>query len=154
MSRFVDLMAIDPGKQTGVVLLHGPFDQISVTKADTIPNTWAELSKLWTSFPVYTVILESFTSTALSYGDQLNTVKLIGAIEFLCWRDNVELVKQTPGVKEGYIREARSLLKKYRKSCTVHTYDALAHALRYLEIAGAKCIGVPTSVTKVGLYED
>lgn len=154
MGHYIDLMAIDPGKQTGVVLLHGPPNQVWVTRAGTIPNTWSELDRLWTSFPSDTVILESFTSTALSYGDQLNTVKLIGAIEFLCWKNSSTLIKQTPGVKEGYIKDAKAILKRYRKSCTVHTYDALAHALRYLEIAGAECVGVLSSSDELRLYAD
>jgi len=132
----IDLMAIDPGKSTGIVIVRGSLEGgAEITRAGTISGGYKEFLRVWNAYVVDKVILESFTSTALSFGDQLNTVKLIGAIELLCLMKDIGLIRQIPAVKEGYIKEAKKALKAYKHHCTPHTYDAAAHAIRYLYMA-------------------
>lgn len=74
------------------------------------------------------VVYESFQAQTISkYG--LHTVRLVGAIEALCWKLELPVTTHMPVERKPFLDDAAKLLEGRRHM--IHEKDALAHLLRF-----------------------
>lgn len=139
------LVAIDPGISTGIAIhtsglpknLEGfTAKQIidSIAKNEYIMLVIREPTKLWEILEKHNpdhVIFENFASGGLISKDGQATLRLIGAIEVMCFRLNIPLVLQFPQERYPFIPIARTMLKQLKKTPISHEVDALSHLLLY-----------------------
>lgn len=119
------LMAFDPGQSTGVAI-HGPSGYITTVIKD-VPSLWNMIDHHQPSICIY----ENFSAGGFISTDGQATLRLIGAIEAVCWRLGIPTVYQMPSERHGYIPKARAMLQQVKRTPIVHEIDALAHLLLY-----------------------
>jgi hypothetical protein len=119
-------MAIDPGGTTGVAIRFpdGTFKTVSITKKTDLYDLIRP--------PVQVCIYEEFQAQLIS-GYGLHTVRLVGAIEALCWKEGIKPVPRQPQRRKAYVNKAVALLHDLNQQYeyTDHEIDALAHLLSY-----------------------
>lgn len=104
------ILAIDPGLATGVV--YGtPFSFINATYG--FPEVYEKLDLLISSGKFDTVVIENFLISAQTGKKTQATwsLRIIGMVEYVCLRENVEMVLQTPSAAKNFIDDKK--LKKY-----------------------------------------
>src|SRR5215831_5843760 len=118
------IISIDPGGTTGVAIRFpdGSFKTVSITKKTDL----YELIRP----PVEVCVYEEFQAQLIS-GYGLHTVRLVGAIEALCWNYGIKGVPRQPQRRKAYVSKAVALLHDSGYSFTDHEADALAHLLSY-----------------------
>lgn len=119
------IVAFDPGGSTGVAI-HTDTGYITAVIRD-IPSLWEIIDSNKPDFVVY----ENFSAGGMISSDGQATLRLIGAIEAVCYRLNIPTVYQMPGERYPYISRARNMLKQVKQTPIVHEIDALAHLLLY-----------------------
>lgn len=76
------------------------------------------------------VVFETFQAQTISkYG--LHTVRLVGAIEALCWKLNIPYTEHMPMHRKPFMADAEQELQRIGLRYVVHEKDALAHLLRW-----------------------
>lgn len=76
-------------------------------------------------------IYENFQSAGLISKDGQHTIRLCGAIEVICFRENIKCIMHIPGERYGMMPAARAMLKQLQRPLISHEVDALAHLLLY-----------------------
>lgn len=122
-------IALDPGISTGVAIraAHGGY-QTAVIK---------QVTDIWSIIDHHhpeVIICENFASGGLisTYGQQ--TLRLIGAIEVICFRQDIKFMLQYPSEihnNPALMQKAKLLLKQIKTTPIVHEIDAMAHLLLY-----------------------
>jgi len=121
----VTLIAFDPGISTGCAV-HGPDGYVTAVIKD-VPSLWQMIDHHQPSICIY----ENFSAGGLISKDGQATLRLIGAIEAVCWRLGISTVYQMPSERYGYVPKARQMLQQIKRTPIVHEIDALAHLLLY-----------------------
>lgn len=119
------ILAIDPGVSTGIAIRmdDGDFQTVTVRNKEDLYG--------YIQAPVSVVVYETFQAQMIS-GYGLHTVRLVGAIEALCWYLKIKAVSQMPQQRKAYASKATALLHtKKTYKYTVHEMDALSHLLAY-----------------------
>lgn len=128
MSEHIPLiMGLDPGGTTGVALAYWQSDgyHFETMSCNTQEQVWQLIRP-----PVGLFLTESFDAQLISrYG--LDTVRLIGGIQALCFEHNIPITMQTPQQRKPYLSTAKKLATR-GPGHTHHEYDAMAHLVRYL----------------------
>lgn len=113
------VMAIDPGKTVGFVIGVGEVTRVAGQwRGETFP------AKLWYmihSNKVEAVVIEQFDIRSFT-NETLETVKLIGAIEFVCEMKTIPYRYVTPSSKKKFERDPR--VKELKKNPGPHAADA------------------------------
>lgn len=135
------VIAIDPGRSIGVAIHTGERNIVSSEENITVPDQYNthvlhdphELYSLITlcAPSLKTVVYEDFNTPGLISSDGIYTVRLIGAIECLCWKLGIRTILQFPPERKQFIHVARAMLKDANKKFEDHELDALAHLLVY-----------------------
>lgn len=136
------LLALDPGKTTGLVFGeysdNRPF-KIKQVEQVTIEEYFATLGVLDQGSGQITVVCEDFTlrrGRPMS-GDQTLPMYLIGALQYIAYQNrNITLVMQSPAAaKQGVTDEHLENLELLQTPKTKwdHANDALRHAVQYLK---------------------
>lgn len=134
------LLALDPGKTTGLVFGeygdNGPF-KIKQVEQVNVEQYFQSLKVLSTVDPV-TVVCEDFTlrrGRPMS-GDQTLPMYLIGALQYVAFYNrNITLVMQTPAAAKQVTDEHLENLGLLQTPRTKwdHANDAMRHAVLYLK---------------------
>jgi hypothetical protein len=136
-------VGIDPGPHTGYVIAdYDPIEGFQII-ATGIVETYRAALKFFSEYidPLEVllvprlIVCEEYIINPKVYGhshqgDKGETMRLIGALEYLALRNSIEIVLQMPTIKPvGY----GFLGKKYeRGKQNMHGFDALAHLVFYL----------------------
>lgn len=152
------IIAFDPGISTGVAIhrthiecssCHGIFGEFfyneqpnCTTGCDSngllpdeyltavivnVPDLWDIIDKHQPT----TIVLENFSAGGLISKDGQATLRLIGAIEAVCYRLGIPYVIQYPQERYKFIPVARAMLQQIKRTPISHEVDALSHLLLY-----------------------
>lgn len=128
------ILAIDPGGKSGVAVRFddGSFKtcicESLFNKNTKLRFDATELYEMVTLPGITHVVIETFQAQTIDkYG--LHTVRLVGAVEALCWHLKIPLTKHMPTDRKPFQSDAKQLLMGTR--AMIHEHDALAHLLRY-----------------------
>lgn len=132
------ILAVDPGKTCGAVyttIYNGEL-HIPATRWESVSwNNWARWFYLVDHWEPDVVICEDFKlfphKRQQQTGSKFPTVKVIGALEMLCWSTGVEFVLQEPHLKEVYSTKRLKSFDLYIPG-SKHRNDAMRHLLWYL----------------------
>lgn len=128
------IMAIDPGGKSGIAI-RMPDQTLITCICESIflkdgKRTYdpTQLYEMFESNVLSHVIVETFQAQTITK-DGLHTVRLVGAVEALCWKLKIPLTKHMPIDRRPFQNKANELLQGRR--VMVHERDATAHLLRY-----------------------
>lgn len=128
-------LALDPGKTTGWATFDEQGNGLSMGQADVL--TFLELLR---DTPAQVIITEDYKLYPWKRDEQiwsrLDTVRLIGMVQYFCWLNNRKLVLQMPNIKSiGYMWAGISEAKSHKNS---HERDAYVHGVYFLQKAGIR----------------
>jgi len=84
------------------------------------------------SEPCSAVVIENFVTMGYMSKYGLETVELVGAVKTIAWQRKLPLVRQAPGVRLPFERQAMALFKARKQTqYTDHEVSALSHLLCY-----------------------
>lgn len=127
------VLSIDPGGTIGWALLRPPHP----VTAGTVTNILEILTVIRDqSQDGVVVVCEQVVGSGPRSADLVQTIKQVGAVEYLCQFLDVPVVLQVPSVRKPFVLEARKLLRGSEIHGLRHAVDALAHALAYLASQG------------------
>lgn len=118
-----NILAIDPGGTTGIATHTSSGYTTLITKNDEalfdliLKTTWD------------IVIVENFVAQLIGH-DGLATVRLVGAVQALCYARNIKCIVQMPNDRTWMIRNG-TVAKFIRPHSVIHERDALAHLLNW-----------------------
>ena len=136
------LLALDPGKASGVSLL-------DITDFDDIKIVWTKELEQWETCSgidnlcqgaardeyVLEIVCESFhvTSETAKKSPAMWSSEIIGAVRYFCQRDGIRFTLQTPNAAKTFTDNARlRALGLWHKGGAGHANDSLRHAVLYL----------------------
>lgn len=125
------IIAFDPGGSTGAAIhadgLYKGEPGVYLTAVITdVPSLWQIIDAHQPEHVVY----ENFSTAGLSSRDGQATLRLIGAIEAVCYRLGIPTSYQMPQERYPFLEAAKEMLKQTHKPI-VHEIDAMAHLLLY-----------------------
>jgi len=132
----LNLLAIDPGKHTGIVEIRDN----ALFKASTLSPKEIHESLIYGHWVYYKIwVIERFSlypwkSRVLSFSECL-PAQIIGAIKLYTHQQNIKLILQTAGTIKGAITDEQLKERKicwYEKLKNKHERDAAKHALYFL----------------------
>lgn len=107
------LIAIDPGNETGMALFtNGIFEKgWQVSSAPGGVTNWREVEQMVLEYNPTIVVCENYRVYAHkleqhSYSD-VNTLRIIGCIEYLCWKHNIPLEFQMAAQHKGFCTDVK-----------------------------------------------
>lgn len=137
----IQYLAIDPGDTTGWAGFDECGELVTLGQvSDDEFNTWISeaISPQMSAVICEDYVIMQHKAMAHSW-KPANTSQKIGAIEFVCHRDGINLVKQRNTIKStGYQWGG---LKKPTDKRIEHQYDAFAHGIYYLQKNGIRYPG-------------
>lgn len=122
----MSLVAFDPGISTGCA--------IKTDSGEYLTLVITEPSKLWEVLEAHKptcCVFENFASGGIISKDGQATLRLIGAIEVICFKMGIPIALQFPQERYGHIPVAREMLKQRGRTPISHEVDALSHLLLY-----------------------
>lgn len=124
-----DIIAIDPGKSTGFATWYGGVFRSRIFE---YPEVMEEIVSFVPAFDV--VVCETFVITArtVKLSRQYWSLELIGLIKWLCWRDGIELVMQSPSDAMSFATTTKLKELGWYNTGAGHDNDAARHLLTYL----------------------
>lgn len=122
------ILAIDPGKATGLVW-GTPREYVH----DIIgfPEIYEELDNLIKTGKFDTVVIENFLISSQT-GKKTQapwSLKIIGAVEYMCIREGVEMVLQTPSEAKSFVDDKKLRMHEMWFPGEGHDRDAARHFL-------------------------
>lgn len=128
-------LALDPGKTTG----WATFDEsgVGITMGQA---SITELIKLMDDTSARVIITEDYHLFPWKAKEQiwskLDTVRLIGMIQYWCYKTNRQLILQDPNIKSiAYMWAGLQRAKSHKDS---HERDAYVHGVYYLQRQGIR----------------
>jgi hypothetical protein len=122
-------MGIDPGGDTGVVLINENKEIIYTWCIDGEDDIYIKLNQILFINKPNIIIIEDYRNNIKSQSQRF-ALELIGFIKGLCSLKNIYYKMQMPAVRKGYIKQAKNMLPE---TSPAHIIDALAHALRFID---------------------
>ena len=120
------IIAIDPGQTSGIAISTGDGPHMTLVTRDP-KDLWQLFSK---HLPVV-VVYEEFATPGRISKDGLFTVRLIGAIEAICYERGIKTCLQYPRERYQFLTASKAILQSTGKKFMEHEMDALAHLLVY-----------------------
>lgn len=131
-------IAIDPGISTGIAIHKLVSNDSVFDDLGYITVVIRNATDIWEVIDHHkpdVIVYENFQSPGLISTDGQATLRLIGAIEVICYRHNIVPIIQYPGQIHAqgapWKPKARLMLKQIKKTPISHEIDALAHLLLY-----------------------
>jgi hypothetical protein len=139
------VIAIDPGMTTGYCRFeHYPFQGYILEDNGVIKvnkqTGWDPIIDLIQSFyrntPNSVVVCEDYriypSKDKVHVLSSVDTVRIIGAIEFMCHHDHVPLVKQMASVHKGFVTDTKLKEWGLYKDINKHARDAVKAAIYFI----------------------
>ena len=128
-------LVIDPGHATGWATFDRSGNGITMGTCKNRQHVYDLLQKTRPE----TIIMEDWVSREKTTfgGDRMETIRVIGAVEFYCHIRQIPLHEQPNTVKPVAYKYAGLEYKKGPKSAS-HEKDAYAHGVYYLQRAGVR----------------
>lgn len=132
------IIGIDPGLMTGFGIVDK--DTLEVVDSQEIGSWWDVGKRVHNIFIDndslnYEVVIEKFTITTQTgkKSQQPFSLKLIGAIEYLCYRYDVMCTEQTPAEAKNFsTNDKLRNLELWHVGGAGHANDAMRHILVYM----------------------
>lgn len=133
----IRVAGIDPGETTGICLFEGSilkeWGQVSST---SLPQAASTVCNLLTRWSPAVVVMEDYRvygwKTDSHSWASLYTPRLIGAVEYICYVQNLKLAKQMAQQAKGFSTDDKLKAWGLWKEGQKHTRDAIRHAVYYL----------------------
>jgi len=128
-------LATDPGKTSGWATFDEQGNGITIGQANI-----QDFIKLLETTEAKIIITEDYMLFPWKAKEQiwskLDTVRVIGMIQYICYKRDIELVLQDPGIKGiGYYWAGIPKAKQHKIS---HERDAYVHGVYYLQKNGVR----------------
>lgn len=128
-------LALDPGKTTGWASFDEQGNGITMGQVDVLG-----LIELLDETTAQTIITEDYKLYPWKRDEQiwsrLDTVRIIGMIQYFCYKNNRNFVLQAPSIKSiGYMWAGITEAKSHKNS---HERDAYVHGVYFLQKAGIR----------------
>lgn len=126
------VMAVDPGKMTGVALFNGTVHRSFELGIDAV---FKELYRLVQSYLPATVICEAFRITVQTAKNTQApwSLELIGALRLTCLLFDIPFVLQSPSDAKGFSTDDKlKAMEWYNPSKGGHQNDATRHLMAWL----------------------
>ena len=120
------VLAIDPGRSTGIVLV----DQTGLILQSQLATTPEQVLVAVATITPSVVVIEDFVGAGPRTLDAIFTLKLIGGASAIAWLKRIQVVIQVPQARTPLLTEAK---RRADKGTSIHVVDAYAHALAFLE---------------------
>lgn len=120
------IIAIDPGKTTGIAVYDGTTLATEVLLSQTA--VWDRISPVG----VDTVVIERFSTADYLSKYGLLTIEIVGGVKAICYQQGKTLVVHSPQNRSSMQETAHTHLKGKNVPFMIHEEDALAHMLYYL----------------------
>lgn len=126
------IIALDPGISTGVAIHDKTDEYDSVSRYITlvirqVTDIWDVIDKHQPTICVF----ENFAAGGLISKEGQQTLRLVGAIEVVCYMKHIQCVMQFPQERYPFLPIAREMLQQIKRTPISHEVDALAHLLLY-----------------------
>jgi len=130
------LLAIDPGQTTGYsVFLDGELFEYGIIPWTETRGWDLIVDKIHIVNP-NVIVVEDYrlyaSKSSAQIGSQLNTVRIIGAIDFIAYRYNWKLVKQMAVTAKGFCTDYKLMEWGYWTGINRHARDSIRHGCYYL----------------------
>lgn len=133
------LLAIDPGKMTGWAEVEfntdGSRHTVTNLQEVSMDNIWSSLQEVFSERVPDCVVIEDFkiTTGTGKLGSPDWSLRIIGAVEYLAYLNNIPVVKQTPANAKAFSTNERlRAVEMWHKGGAGHANDALRHALLFM----------------------
>ena len=134
------IMAIDPGKMTGASTLNYTKDSPKFyMRSYEIPmdeiNGWLLENLEEQALDIDVVVIEDFKITAGTgkLGSPDWSLRIIGAVEYICAQYGIPVVKQFPSNAKSFsTNEKLKAVDMWHKGGAGHANDSLRHAMLYM----------------------
>lgn len=134
------ILAIDPGKMTGAAFITYSKDSTKIyMQSYEIPmeeiNSWLQENLEEQSYDIDAVVIEDFKITAGTgkLGSPDWSLRIIGAVEYICNQYGIPLTKQFPSNAKSFSsNEKLRAVDMWHKGGAGHANDALRHAMLYM----------------------
>ncbi len=132
------LLAVDPGKTSGIALFTGegkPMWMEQARNPQELHKFLQGIEREWGSVPSI-VVIESYMvlptqhSMKANVGSKLETVQAIGIVKSFCMTWDAKVVEQPPSIKK--ISQMWTKIKVPSNHADSHQFDALLHGYYYL----------------------
>lgn len=124
------LIAIDPGQECGIAVLHRDgtvsIDTVPDWRLEAILDRWSPPQVLVEDFKVYPQSAKGLIM------QKLPAAEAIGIIKAWCWRHNVPLIRRMASTRGSKLPLAKELARQVGGDR--HAVDALAHLLQYIQV--------------------
>lgn len=125
-------LAIDPGKANGWATFDEQGNGITMGQCNVLG-----LLQLLDETTAHTIITEDYRLYPWKRDEQiwsrLDTVRVIGMIQYFCWKNNRNFILQEPNIKSiGYMWAGLQPAKNHKNS---HERDAYVHGVYFLQKA-------------------
>lgn len=130
MKRGLHVLTFDPGKTTG----WSYWINHNLVEVGVVMNYVDLLACFGEHRDIDVVVFEGFARANASTGDQLQAIEMCGGIQCLAVAAKVQVKKQFPANRKGYVPYAKQLVKDMGipSEQRPHITDAVAHGARYL----------------------
>lgn len=128
------IIAVDPGKTTGLAWTLDHHVSSPVAQQADVEHFYEWIGRAPVTLPV-TFVVERFdvgAGTIRKSRGEYWSLKLIGLIEFICWKNGYELVMQQAVAAKRLITDERLKLLGWWVPGQDHARDALRHLALYL----------------------
>ena len=128
------VLTFDPGKTTG----YSVWKDGKVVAAGGIATMERLIEIVASNGIADFCIYEGFARANASTGDQLQAIEMCGAIQVMAKYFDIELVKQYPAQRKGYVQFAKKVVKQLDidSNQRPHAIDAIAHGMRFHDKEG------------------
>ncbi len=128
----MNILSIDPGLQTGSCQF---LDGVTTHEEIPYPDVYLKLDKIISNSKFDFVVCESFFITMQTAKKSRAdwSLKIIGAIEMICLRENIKLIMQSPSDAKNFSTDKRlKELGMWFPSKGMHCVDSYRHLVLFL----------------------
>lgn len=130
------IVAIDPGMTCGYsVFVDGELYVADVVKLDN-KRGWDLIVDKMLFFNPSIVVCEDYklyaSKATAQIGSSIDTVKIIGALEFVCGREKIPMFKQMAHTAKAFCTDDKLKEWGYYKKINPHARDSIRHGCYYL----------------------
>ena len=131
------LIALDPGYTTGYsIFLDGKHYLNGVIDWKIPSEGFYVMTNMLKNFFPDVIVCEDYRLYAsrakAQTGSQIDTVRIIGAIELLCNQNNIKFYKMMPSTAKGFVKDEKLKEWGLYKKINPHARDSLRVAIHWL----------------------
>jgi hypothetical protein len=131
------LLALDPGETTGYsFFMAGEHFANGIIDWKILTEGFNTFTAMVARFSPDVIVYENFRLNPLranaQSGSEINTLRIIGAIEFLCNQNNIRFYKMMPSTAKGFVSDLKLKEWELYKKINPHARDSLRVAIHWL----------------------